>query len=145
MLKKFTFIVLAASLAFSAQQLVVKTESAPNLSKGAADESELRVKACIEVDSSTAGMIECINKEFEIQDKILNETYKKAMSVLNDENKKKLKDIQRKWVAYKEAKCPFVPPQGTMYLVVSANCYLKMTKERTQELQYVIEEFEGNQ
>lgn len=145
MLKKFTFIALAAGLAFGAQQLVVKNESAPNLSKAEVDESELRVQTCMNADNSTAGMIECINKEFEIQDKILNETYKKAMSILNDENKKKLKDIQRKWVAYKEAKCAFIPPQGTMYLVSSANCYLKMTKERTQELKYVIEEFEGNQ
>ncbi|MDO5045212.1 lysozyme inhibitor LprI family protein [Campylobacter sp.] len=144
MLKKFTFIAFAASLAFGAQQLAVKNESAPNLSKSVVDESELRVQTCIDADNSTAGMIECINKEFEIQDKILNETYKKAMSILNDENKKKLKDIQRKWVAYKEAKCPFVP-QGTMYIVSSANCYLKMTKERTRELKYVIEEFGANQ
>ena len=108
-------------------------------------ESQLRVEECIQKDSSTVGMIECINAEFAVQDKLLNENYKKAMSVLNDENKKKLKDIQRKWVAYKEAKCPFVPPTGTLYRVEAADCYLQMTKERAKELASVAADFEGNQ
>ena len=58
-------------------------------------------------------------------------------------NKKKLKDIQRKWVAYKEAKCPFVPPMGTLYAVTAADCYLQMTKERIGELEHVIEIFKA--
>ena len=148
MLKKFIFAALAASLVFGAQDLAIKakpTSSIEETLEEEFDESQARVDECMQKDSSTAGMIQCIDAEFAIQDKLLNQNYKKAMSVLNDENKKKLKDIQRKWVAYKEAKCPFVPPMGTLYAVTAADCYLQMTKERAAELAYVASEFEGNQ
>ena len=151
MLKKFIFAVFAASLVFSAQELAIKTKSSSSLRPNSdinlqgSGESRARVDECMQKDSSTAGMVECINAEFAVQDKILNENYKKTMSTLNDENKKILKDIQSKWVAYKEAKCAFYPPQGTIYLVIAADCYLQMTKERAAELAYVAEEFKGNQ
>ena len=148
MLKKFIFVALAASLVFGAQDLAIKAKPASSIeetSEEEFDESQARVDECMQKDSSTAGMIQCIDAEFAIQDKLLNQNYKKAMSVLNDENKKKLKDIQRKWVAYKEAKCPFVPPMGTLYAVTAADCYLQMTKERAAELAYIASEFEGNQ
>ena len=148
MLKKFIFAALAASLVFGAQDLAIKAKPASSIeetSEEEFDESQARVDECMQKDSSTAGMVGCINAEVAVQDKILNENYKKAMSVLNEENKKILKDIQRKWVAYKEAKCAFYPPQGTIYLVIAADCYLQMTKGRAAELAYVAEEFEGNQ
>ena len=151
MLKKIIFAAFAVSLVFSAQELAIKTKSSSSLRPNSdinlqgSGESRARVDECMQKDSSTAGMVECINAEFAVQDKILNENYKKAMSVLNDENKKILKDIQSKWVAYKEAKCAFYPPQGTIYLVIAADCYLQMTKERAAELAYVAEEFKGNQ
>jgi len=151
MLKKFIFAAFAASLVFGAQELAIKTKPSSNSPSNLEtnleerDESQKRVDECMQKDSSTAGMVGCIKAEFAVQDKILNENYKKAMSVLNEENKKILKDIQRKWVAYKEAKCAFYPPQGTIYLVIAADCYLQMTKERATELAYVAEEFEGNQ
>ena len=148
MLKKFIFAALAASLVFGAQDLAIKVKPVSSIeetSEEEFDESQARVDECMQKDSSTAGMIQCIDAEFAIQDKLLNQNYKKAMSVLNDENKKKLKDIQRKWVAYKEAKCAFYPPQGTIYLVIAADCYLQMTKERAAELAYVAEDFKGNQ
>jgi len=151
MLKKFIFAAFAASLVFGAQELAIKTKPSSNTpleletNLEERDESQRRVDECMQKDSSTAGMIQCIDAEFAIQDKLLNQNYKKAMSVLNDENKKKLKDIQRKWVAYKEAKCPFVPPMGTLYAVTAADCYLQMTKERARELANLAEDFEGNQ
>ena len=151
MLKKFIFAAFAASLVFGAQELAIKTKPSSNSPSNletnleGRDESQERVDECMQKDSSTAGMIQCIDAEFAIQDKLLNQNYKKAMSVLNDENKKKLKDIQRKWVAYKEAKCPFVPPMGTLYAVTAADCYLQMTKERARELANLVEDFEGNQ
>ena len=148
MLKKFIFAALAASLVFGAQDLAIKAKPASSIeetSEEEFDESQARVDECMQKDSSTAGMVGCINAEVAVQDKILNENYKKAMSVLNEENKKILKDIQRKWVAYKEAKCAFYPPQGTIHRLDAADCYLQMTKERAAELAYIVSEFEGNQ
>ena len=148
MLKKFIFVAFAASLVFGAQELAIKAKPASSIeetSEEEFDESQARVDECMQKDSSTAGMVGCINAEVAVQDKILNENYKKAMSVLNEENKKILKDIQRKWVAYKEAKCAFYPPQGTIHRLDAADCYLQMTKERAAELAYVASEFEGNQ
>ena len=151
MLKKIIFAAFAVSLVFSAQELAIKTKSLSSLRPNSdinlqeAGESQARVDECMQKDSSTAGMVECINAEFAVQDKILNENYKKTMSILNDENKKILKDIQSKWIAYKEAKCAFYPRQGTIHRLDAADCYLQMTKERAAELAYVAEDFEGNQ
>ena len=151
MLKKFIFAVLAASLGFGAQELAIKTKPSSNSLSNLEtnleerDESQKRVDECMQKDSSIAGMVGCINAEFAVQDKILNKNYKKAMSVLNDENKKILKDIQRKWVTYKEAKCAFYPQQGSIHRLDAADCYLQMTKERATELADIVGEFEGNQ
>lgn len=151
MLKKFIFAAFAASLVFGAQELAIKTKPSSNSPSNLEtnleerDESQKRVDECMQKDSSTAGMIQCIDAEFAIQDKLLNQNYKKAMSVLNDENKKSLKDIQRKWVAYKEAKCTFYPQQGSIHRLDAADCYLQMTKERATELADIVSEFEGNQ
>ena len=151
MLKKIIFAAFAASLVFSAQELAIKTKPSSNSPSNLEtnleerDESQKRVDECMQKDSSIAGMVGCINAEFAVQDKILNENYKKAMSVLNDENKKILKDIQRKWVTYKEAKCAFYPQQGSIHRLDAADCYLQMTKERATELADIVGEFEGNQ
>ena len=149
MLKKFIFAALAASLVFSAQELAIKIKPSPNspsileTNLEERDESQRRIDECMQKDSSTAGMIQCVNAEFAIQDKILNENYKKAMDVLTEENRKILKDVQRKWIAYKEAKCAFYPKQGTIHRLDAADCYLQMTKERIGELGHVIEIFKG--
>ena len=149
MLKKFIFAAFAASLVFSAQELAIKIKPSPNspsileTNLEERDESQRRIDECMQKDSSTAGMIQCVNAEFAIQDKILNENYKKAMDVLTEENRKILKDVQRKWIAYKEAKCAFYPKQGTIHRLDAADCYLQMTKERIGELGHVIEIFKG--
>nr|WP_314788355.1 lysozyme inhibitor LprI family protein [uncultured Campylobacter sp.] len=151
MLKKFIFAAFAASLVFGAQELAIKTKPLSNLPSNLEtnleerDESQRRIDECMQKDSSTAGMIQCINAEFAIQDKILNENYKKVMGVLTEENRKILKDVQRKWIAYKEAKCAFYPKQGTIHRLDAADCYLQMTKERATELADIVSEFEGNQ
>ncbi len=151
MLKKFIFAAFAASLVFGAQELAIKTKPSSNSPSNLEtnleerDESQERVDECMQKDSSIAGMVGCINAEFAVQDKILNENYKKVMGALTEENRKILKDVQRKWVAYKEAKCPFVPSMGTLYAVTAADCYLQMTKGRARELANLAEDFEGNQ
>ena len=151
MLKKFIFAAFAASLVFGAQELAIKTKPLSNLPSNLEtnleerDESQRRIDECMQKDSSTAGMIQCINAEFAIQDKILNENYKKVMGVLTEENRKILKDVQRKWIAYKEAKCAFYPKQGTIHRLDAADCYLQVTKERATELADIVSEFEGNQ
>ena len=151
MLKKFIFAAFAASLVFGAQELAIKTKPSSNSPSNLEtnleerDESQKRVDECMQKDSSIAGMVGCINAEFAVQDKILNENYKKVMGVLTEENRKILKDVQRKWVAYKEAKCAFYPKQGTIHRLDAADCYLQMTKERATELADIVSEFEGNQ
>ena len=151
MLKKFIFAVFAASLVFGAQELAIKTKPSSNSPSNLEtnleerDESQERVDECMQKDSSIAGMVGCINAEFAVQDKILNENYKKVMGALTEENRKILKDVQRKWVAYKEAKCAFYPRQGTIHRLDAADCYLQMTKERATELADIVSEFEGNQ
>ena len=79
MLKKFIFAAFAASLVFGAQELAIKTKPSSNSPSNletnleGRDESQRRVDECMQKDSSTAGMIQCIDAEFAIQDKLLNQ------------------------------------------------------------------------
>ena len=55
---------------------------------------------CMQGANTTAAMRECSGAELQRQDDRLNQNYKKAMGSLEEEQKGKLRDAQRKWVAY---------------------------------------------
>ena len=55
---------------------------------------------------STLDMEECASIEEKVYDEILNKEYKEAMNGLKVQKiKNNLKDAQRKWIVYRDAKC----------------------------------------
>jgi uncharacterized protein YecT (DUF1311 family) len=82
-------------------------------------------------------MSECISKEYTIQDKKLNEVYKKLMSQLSDQRKQVLRDAQRQWIAYTEKNCDFYddPEGGSMARLSAQGCMLSSRAERAKELE----------
>ena len=65
MLKKIIFTAFVAGLVFGAQELAIKTKASSNSDANfeqTTNESQLRVEKCIQKDSSTVGMIECIKR-----------------------------------------------------------------------------------
>jgi uncharacterized protein YecT (DUF1311 family) len=85
----------------------------------------------------TSSMLECGAKEYKVQDAKLNKMYKTAMSKLDPQGKTKLKNVQRIWVQYKEAKCGFYDglSGGTMDALNSSGCTIEETALRAQELE----------
>jgi len=82
-------------------------------------------------------MLECDAKEYKIQDAKLNKMYKAAMSKLDTQGKARLKNVQRIWVQYKEAKCSFYDGLngGTVDAFNSSGCTVQETALRAQELE----------
>ncbi|MFA9204714.1 MAG: lysozyme inhibitor LprI family protein, partial [Flavobacteriales bacterium] len=60
----------------------------------------------------------------------------KRMADLSNDRKTKLRDVQRKWIAYRDANCQFyADPDGGSLARVEANaCMLRMTAARAEEL-----------
>ena len=83
-------------------------------------------------DPSTAGMVACVARERAVWDDILNETYNRLRAKLDDKQQQKLRDMQRAWIAARDATCGFYWDfyQGTMASPMSAGCVNKETAER---------------
>jgi uncharacterized protein YecT (DUF1311 family) len=58
-----------------------------------------------EKTKSTADMNACIDRETVVWNDILNETYRRLREKLDNEQQGKLRDMQRAWVASRDATC----------------------------------------
>jgi len=96
-------------------------------------------------DPSTAGMVACVARERAVWDDILNETYNRLRAKLDDKQQQKLRDMQRAWIAARDATCAFYWDfyQGTMASPMSAGCVNKETAERALFLLGFLNEAEG--
>lgn len=92
---------------------------------------------CMKGAMTTASMRECSGAELKRQDDLLNKHYKVAMASLGEEQKGKLRDAQRKWVAYRDANCGmyYTMTGGTIDQLNGIGCEVDMTKQRAGELE----------
>lgn len=93
--------------------------------------------ACMDASGGTTfHMIECMTTETERQDVVLNANYRAAMAGLDESRRTALREVQRLWIAYRDANCSFFadPDGGQMALVNGNGCVLEMTAERAAEL-----------
>jgi len=96
---------------------------------------------CIEKDGSNLGTADCYRIETVIWDAILNENYKELMAALDDkEQAQKLKDMQRAWIAFRDATCDFYwfKIRGSMSVPMTAACQLRETARRALLLAFLI-------
>lgn len=105
----------------------------------AAQNAELRLRpsyqACIDASMAiTPALLECSDREFTYQDGRLNDAYKKLRASLTTEQRSKLRDEQRTWLADKKARCSAGNETGQGELVVSATCEITETAKRANEL-----------
>jgi uncharacterized protein YecT (DUF1311 family) len=83
----------------------------------------------------TTAMVECIGDELTLQDGKLNAAYKATMSHLDPGRQTNLRNTQRTWIKYRDAKCDEENQTGgTMDQVGRPSCHLELTVRRTQEL-----------
>lgn len=83
--------------------------------------------------SSNLGMSFCVRRETDWWDVWLNSNYKQLKNVMNQQDFTQLRDLQRKWIAYKDAKCRFEHASwkgGTIASIASAQCFLDTTADQ---------------
>ena len=87
---------------------------------------------------SNLGMADCFRLEATIWDELLNENYKKLRDELDDRQKAKLRDMQRAWIASRDATCAFYDAkiQGTMAIPMGAACLARETARRALLLKF---------
>lgn len=94
---------------------------------------------CMEsADGITLQIRTCYADEFQRQDSRLNKNYSDYISVLPYEIKRNFIDAQRKWIRYRDANCSAFESEeqgGTLALIVSDDCLLKMTIDRADEFE----------
>lgn len=94
---------------------------------------------CLDVagNQTTLGMVGCIMREHHWWDARLNNVYGDLRIVLSGKTKSELRDIQRIWIRYKDAKCGFGQTffeGGSMAKPIAADCLLRSTAERAIDL-----------
>jgi uncharacterized protein YecT (DUF1311 family) len=85
-----------------------------------------------DVSGATSEMNGCIAREEAVWNDILNETFRRLREKLDDQQKIKLRDMQRAWIASREKTCAFYWDffQGTMASPMSAACSNRETAGR---------------
>lgn len=104
-------------------------QSAPDFSKA--------FTGCMDSASNTVGMVECIMTEHDLQDKRLNTAYKSLLQSLPPERQRALRAAQRAWIIFRDDNCAFYydPDGGTLARVEGNMCVLRMTAERSTEIE----------
>lgn len=90
-----------------------------------------------EENQTTVGMVACASREAQWWDGQLNIVYGALRGNLSPEGSDALRDIQRAWIKYKDAKCAFPHAffeGGTMAQPIAADCAMRMTAERAIEI-----------
>ena len=102
---------------------------------------------CLEKNEapSTADMVNCVAGERAVWDDILNETFRRLRDRLDDEQKGKLRDMQRAWITARDKTCDFYWDfyQGTMAHPMRAECVNRQTAERALFLLGFLNDAEG--
>jgi len=86
---------------------------------------------------TTAGMVQCADRETKVWDDLLNAEYKRLLGVLDDKAAAGVRSAQRAWIALRDADCkvPYdIFEGGSMAHPISANCVLNHTAQRTLQL-----------
>jgi uncharacterized protein YecT (DUF1311 family) len=87
---------------------------------------------------SNVGIADCYRLEGAIWDDLLNENYKSLAADLDEEQKAKLREMQRTWIAYRDSTCGFyyTKIQGTMAQPMGAACAARETARRALLLKF---------
>jgi uncharacterized protein YecT (DUF1311 family) len=91
---------------------------------------------------SNLGTADCYRIETIVWDGLLNDNYKELLDSLDDkEQEKKLKEMQRVWIANRDATCDFYwyKIRGSMSVPMTAACRLRETGRRAMLLKFLVQ------
>jgi uncharacterized protein YecT (DUF1311 family) len=117
------------------------TASLPALAEDEVDPIDAALTRCLDTPANqdTEGMIQCFGTAYEAWDKALNEAYRDAMEGLDAAQRDRLKDSQRKWLAYRDAEDDFsaslvTPQSGSIVRVIINQVSVDLVKARVLAL-----------
>ena len=98
---------------------------------------------CLEATNGvTADMLNCMTLEEERQDAMLNVYYKQLMRGLEPEHANLLKEAQRAWIKYRDARVNLAGYDGGSMAVLSVgSIHLEMTVKRVDELKQMCDNY----
>ncbi len=94
--------------------------------------------ACMDkAGGAISAMQNCIGAELALQDNRLNAAYKALLASVAEKRKIQLRDVQRKWVAFRDANCAFYadPAGGQADRLAANECVITHTARRAFELE----------
>lgn len=94
--------------------------------------------------STTHGANRCIRTATAAWDRELNRVYRELMNVLDDPQKLRLRDAQRKWIAFRDAEVDAIgliygSLDGTMFLVMQSDAVSSLTRDRVRQLEAMLD------
>jgi len=99
-------------------------------------------KPCTEAPAGykNFGEADCYRREAAAWDVVLNETFQKLRAKLDDKQKRKLRDMQRAWIAARDQTCRFYSTvtRGSMAVPMAAACVNRQNDERTVPLMFFL-------
>mgnify|MGYP001772491557 CR=1 FL=1 len=102
------------------------------------------LEKCIEKDSSTAGMINCGVKAYDMWDKELNKVYQELMKKLSPEERKLLRESQRQWLKFRDAEFKVIDKiydfPGGFYTTQRIGSKIRIIRERALRLKEYLDE-----
>ena len=109
-------------------------KSKPQTTAGQERCIDVVAKPCIGDEGARAPseVIACLDREQLVWDQLLNAAYRKLQNSLADDQREKLRDMQRSWLQSREQTCEFYYHyfQGTMAKPMIANCENRETARR---------------
>jgi uncharacterized protein YecT (DUF1311 family) len=95
-------------------------------------------QTCRGVSGGSYATTECLHKDLAHQDKELNQSYKIVIGMLSQQEKTKLRNLQRNWIKDRDKRCETAAMADSMSTASTPNyleCMIKETKQRTGWLQ----------
>lgn len=129
---------------------LVAAAAAPAMAVSADEEKDVvtaELDKCLEAPEgqTTAGMVECTHNAYVAYDKQLNDVYKKALAGVDKASADKIRESQRKWIAWRDAQREadngaWRADRGTLASLDIESFNVDAIKARVQQLQYYVSE-----
>lgn len=126
----------SASFAFA--DVIESTEKCVQDKKLSIEAKRACVNKCFEEEVSTGGSKMCASLSIEAEDEHLNQTYKKIMAAIQEQEvKARLVKSQKAWIALRDADCELQAAEmlgGSGEGLIYLGCVAEKTKQRTEFL-----------
>ena len=96
---------------------------------------------CVRHPRSMAAMRQCTHEEWQRQERRLTRAYRAAMDSLGPRERRELRDVQRAWIRYRDARCDFIYDRegGSMAGLAAETCKMEMAEHRAGQLWRIAE------